>query len=80
MPKLTAQTVSTLSDSELVEAAVAKWDGPVEGFARDIVGVEPVTLWRWRQGLHRLTKRKRQWFERYLLLGRHTTPSPKRTA
>jgi hypothetical protein len=65
--------VAQMSDTDLIDTALAKWGGGVEAFATELVGVDPATLWRWRQGVHKMSRRRRRWFERYL----NPFPQPK---
>jgi hypothetical protein len=65
VPSLTDH-LAQMTDAELVDAALAKWGGPVEVFADQIIGVNPSTLNRWRRGERKLNKRRRRQLLAYL--------------
>jgi hypothetical protein len=58
------RTVS--SDTRLVSRALALSRLPAERFAREVVGVNPATLRRWRWGYTPLNRYRRAWFKDYV--------------
>jgi hypothetical protein len=67
VPGTTEQHIYAMTDAELATTALAKWGGTAEAFAETIIGVNPATFRRWRAGQSRMSKRRRHWFQQYLV-------------
>lgn len=57
---------SRTADMKLVDDAVRAFGGEVQDFAERIVGVDPSTLRRWRNGTSRLNRFRRSQLRQYL--------------